>query len=163
MDKSLNLIALPFSFKYDRPIESIKKIQAEWHNLISGYQIDKDGLELIEFMSEEIAKDTSNSIEYFKIANFIFYLLRINPKTKDVDGVIYPSVKVGGEGFNLVLKPEVVDNNRLVLQDGSVNIPKVIGKVREFVNSLDELKGVITTSEVDYDGKYQIIIEIDKK
>lgn len=109
-NKSLNLIALPFSFKYDRPIESIKKIQAEWHNLISGYQIDKDGLELIEFMSEEIAKDTSNSIEYFKIANFIFYLLRINPKTKDVDGVIYPSVKVGGEGFNLVLKPEVVDN-----------------------------------------------------
>ena len=62
-----------------------------------------------------------------------------------------------------IKEPEVVDNNRLVLQDGSVNIPKVIGKVREFVNSLDELKGVITTSEVDYDGKYQIIIEIDKK
>jgi ParB family chromosome partitioning protein len=62
-----------------------------------------------------------------------------------------------------IKETEVVDNNRLVLQDGSVNIPKVIGKVREFVNSLDELKGVITTSEVDYDGKYQIIIEIDKK
>ena len=60
-------------------------------------------------------------------------------------------------------EPEMVDNNSLVLQDGSVNIPRVIGKVREFINSLDELKGVITTSEADYDGKYQIIIEIDKK
>ena len=58
---------------------------------------------------------------------------------------------------------EVEDRNSLVLGDGSVNIPRVISKVREFVNSLDELRGVISTSEADYDGKYQIIIEIDKK
>lgn len=70
--------------------------------------------------------------------------------------------------FNIkeeVIEPieEVEDKNSLVLRDGSVNIPRVISRVREFIGSLDELRGVISTSEVDYDGKYQIIIEIDKK
>ena len=60
------------------------------------------------------------------------------------------------------VKEEVVDNNSLINIDGSVNIPRVIGRVREFVNSLDDIKGLITTTEVDLNGKYQIIIEIDK-
>ncbi len=68
--------------------------------------------------------------------------------------------------FNIkeeIIEPIEEDKNSLVLKDGSVNIPKVISKVREFVNSLDELKGIISTSEIDHNGKYQIIIEIDKK
>jgi hypothetical protein len=58
---------------------------------------------------------------------------------------------------------EKVDTNALVLDDGSANIPRVITKVREFINSMPELSGLISTTELDLNGKYQIIIEIDKE
>ena len=58
---------------------------------------------------------------------------------------------------------EKVDTNALVLEDGSANIPRVITKVREFINSMPELSGLISTTELDLNGKYQIIIEIDKE
>ena len=32
-----------------------------------------------------------------------------NKKTKNSDGIIFPSVAASGEGFNVVLKPESVD------------------------------------------------------
>ena len=35
--------------------------------------------------------------------------MRINPMTKDADGLLYPSVPAGGLGYNVVVKPEVVD------------------------------------------------------
>ena len=54
-----------------------------------------------------------------------------------------------------------INNNSLVLEDGTVNMPRVINKVRDFVSSLDELKGLVSTTELDLNGKYQIIIEID--
>lgn len=58
---------------------------------------------------------------------------------------------------------EKVDSNSLLMSDGSANIPKVISKVRDFIGSMPELRGLITTSELDLNGKYQIIIEIDKE
>ena len=62
------------------------------------------------------------------------------------------------------IKEEIVQENTesLLSSDGSANIPKVIGRVRTFISTLDELKGLISTSELDLDGKYQIIIEIEK-
>lgn len=59
-------------------------------------------------------------------------------------------------------KVVVEDTDSLLTSDGGANIPRVIGKVRTFISSLDELKGLISTSELDLDGKYQIIIEIEK-
>lgn len=43
------------------------------------------------------------------IANFANYLLNVNMKTKDSDGIIYPSVPAQGSGFNVALKPNVAD------------------------------------------------------
>ena len=59
-------------------------------------------------------------------------------------------------------EPMIEDNDSLISEDGEVNLPKVIGKVRKFVSSLDEVSRLIETSEMDLDDKYQIIIEIDK-
>lgn len=61
-----------------------------------------------------------------------------------------------------VEKVEKVDKNSLLEEDGSVNLPNVINKVRDFINSLDEVSDLITTSELDLTDTYQIIIEIDK-
>lgn len=107
--EKLNLLALPFSKNYKRTFDDITQIQEEWNKEVKKTDINKSALELIEYMSEEIAKEATDNIQYFKIANFIFYLLFLNPKTKESDGIIYPSVAAAGEGFNVVLKPEVVD------------------------------------------------------
>ncbi len=61
-----------------------------------------------------------------------------------------------------VEKVEKIDKNSLLEEDGSVNLPNVINKVRDFINSLDEVSDLITTSELDLTDTYQIIIEIDK-
>lgn len=107
--KDLNLIALPFSVEYVRPLNVIKQIQQEWEVQVKKYDGDKRALDLVKYMSDEIAKNYSNNLDYFKIAHFIYYLMRINLKTKEFDGILYPSVQAGGEGFNVALKPEVVD------------------------------------------------------
>lgn len=57
---------------------------------------------------------------------------------------------------------EKIDKDSLLEEDGSVNLPNVINKVRDFLNSLDEVSDLITTSELDLTDTYQIIIEIDK-
>ena len=107
--EKLNLIALPFSENYERTFYDIVQIQEEWKKEVHKVDVNKEALELVEYMSNEIAKQVDKNIDYFKIANFIFYLLYINKKTRESDGIIYPSVAAGGEGFNLVLKPEAVD------------------------------------------------------
>lgn len=57
---------------------------------------------------------------------------------------------------------EKIDKDSLLEEDGSVNLPNIINKVRDFINSLDEVSDLITTSELDLTDTYQIIIEIDK-
>ena len=60
------------------------------------------------------------------------------------------------------VKEEENDKDSLLNEFGEVNLPKVINKVRDFVNSLSEVSNLIETSEVDLTDKYQIVIEIDK-
>ena len=64
-------------------------------------------MELIQYMSNEISKDFASDHEYMIIANFVNYLLNVNMKTKDSDGIIYPSVPAQGNGFNVAIKPNV--------------------------------------------------------
>lgn len=109
--RELNLVALPYSSLYKRSNDDMNIIQQEWDRLKTLCDIDKSGLELVEYMADEIAKDYQCNIEYFKIAHFIYYLLNINPKTREADGILYPSVRAGGECFNIAIKPEVVDNH----------------------------------------------------
>lgn len=106
---TLQLLALPFSNNYERPIDEIQQIQDEWNKEIKKVDVNKSALEIVNYMSDEIAKKTSSASEYFKISHFVYFLLYLNEKTKDYDGIIFPSVAAGGEGFNVVLKPESVD------------------------------------------------------
>lgn len=107
--ETLNLIALPFWEEYKRPCPDILSFVKSWHDLIQDVSINSDGLELIQYMSKEISKNFSFDREYMIIANFVNYLLNVNMKTKDSDGIIYPSVPAQGGGFNVAIKPNVVD------------------------------------------------------
>lgn len=107
--KELDLIALPFIGEYSKPCSELIEVVKMWQLKCIG-SIPKDALELMLYMAREIAKEFTESWEYFKIANFVYYLLYMNMKTNDADGIIYPSVATQGAGLNVALKPCAVDN-----------------------------------------------------
>lgn len=107
--KPINLLVLPFYNHYERACKDIELIQNEWDKKINQTTMNPDAKELVEYMSLQISQKVSDNIEYFKIANFVHYLLYINEKTKSADGIMYPSVPAEGDGFNVVLKPESAD------------------------------------------------------
>lgn len=107
--KVLELVAMPFLYNYSRACNDILTIKEAWNREISKSSVNQEGLELVEYMAREIGKPFSSNLEYFKIANFVNYLLHINEKTRNVDGIIYPSVPAAGAGFNIALKPDSVN------------------------------------------------------
>ena len=107
--KEIELVALPFLAEYNMPNSDIETIKDEWNNVIGDGSVNQEGRELVEYMAKEIGKDFDSNVGYFKIANFVNYLLNVNEKTKNADGIIYPSVPAGGAGFNVAIKPTVVD------------------------------------------------------
>lgn len=107
--KEIELIALPFLAEYRMACNDILNMKEEWNQALKNSVVNLDGKELIEYMAKEIGKPFDNNVEYFKIANFVNYLLNVNEKTKNADGVIYPSVPAAGSGFNVAIRPTVVD------------------------------------------------------
>ena len=105
----LKLVALPFLADYSMACKDIMTIKEEWNKAVEDNTLNQEGLELVEYMAREIGKTFNSNVEYFKIANFVNYLLNVNEKTKDADGIIYPSVPAAGSGFNVAIKPSVVD------------------------------------------------------
>lgn len=106
---SLNLLAFPFSESYKNPTDDIIHIQKEW-KAFDNSKVCKDNQSLIEYMSNEIAKNTDENLDYIKIAHFVYFLLNNNIPTQSYDGVLYPSVHAQGNGYNVALKPCAVDN-----------------------------------------------------
>ena len=106
----VELIALPFIGNYERPCPDLIKMRDEWNMEINKGLVSSDALELVKYMAEEIAKDVSDNNQYWKIAHFVYYLLHINHKTLNADGIIYPSVPAQGAGFNVAIKPESFDS-----------------------------------------------------
>ncbi len=104
--QDLELVAMPFLADYSRACKLIRDIKSGWNDVISQFIVNQDGLELIMYMASEIGKNFSSNVEYFKIANFVNYLLNVNEKTKNIDGIIYPSVPGAGAGFNVAIKPD---------------------------------------------------------
>ncbi len=108
-NSKLELLVLPFSKHYKKACKDIIYIQELWKSQIEKQKTNEKAKELIDYMSNEISKHFSSSNEYFKIANFINYLLYINEETKKADGIIYPSVYAEGNGFNIAIKKESAD------------------------------------------------------
>lgn len=102
-------MAMPFLADYSMECDVIRDIKGAWNQALQDTDVNPDGLELIEYMANEIGRTFKSNVEYFKIANFVNYLLNVNNKKKSVDGIIYPSVPAAGAGFNVALRPSVVD------------------------------------------------------
>lgn len=80
--KDIELIAMPFLAYYKMPCAVIQQIKDAWNQGLREIKVNADGRELVEYMANEIGKDFKTNVEYFKIANFVNYLLNVNEKTK---------------------------------------------------------------------------------
>lgn len=155
----INLIALPFSGLYKCPCLDILYIKKLWTELIANNNINSDGLELIQYMADEISKEFTSDKEYVKIANFVNYLLHINEKTKDADGIIYPSVHAQGAGFNVSIKPHIADKKLSFAGASLCHLLKQQDKsyIAIMNHSLQNSNGTITYVKKQFDNQEQAV------
>ena len=112
------------------------------------------------FDKESYANAIDNSQELTPIVAKTTEVLPENPVVPA--STITETVPVSYEEPVAPSEEEYFDKDSLLEEDGSVNLPNVINKVRDFISSLDEVSSLITTTELDLTDSYQIIIEIDK-
>ena len=157
--QDLELVAMPFMADYSRACRLINGIKTSWENIVSQINISKEGNELIMYMASEIGKSFSSNVGYFKIANFVNYLLNINRKTRNVDGIIYPSVPGAGAGFNVAIKPESFQEKIQFVGASKCYLAKKKDKAYQIVvnHSASVKEGVITYEDKEIDPRENAI------
>lgn len=106
-DRDLHLFAFPFSKKYKKACDEVKFQRKVWEKTLAQhwpvhYQ------EFSEFLGDLIAEQ-NHSCLYDITACTIDYILYESTAASDLDGVMYPSVWGEGQGMNICLKKETVD------------------------------------------------------
>lgn len=143
--------------------EEIKEERVSFSNIPAVVNIEEDPIiKPIEEKTEvKLYEDNTVSINPFQSNNYsVTDRLPINHNMYEN---VYEEMREENNVIEDVVDTPVVNPDSLLLPDGNANIPKVISKVRDFINSMDELRGLVSTTELDLNGKYQIIIEIDKE
>ena len=111
----------------------------------------------------KIYEDNQENLNPFQSGN---YSVTDRLPISNIYNTIYSDIKedvIEDKFISSEVVEEREDTNSLIMSNGSANVPKIISKVRDFISSMPELNGLITTTELDLNGKYQIIIEIDKE
>lgn len=124
-DRDLHLFAFPFSKTYKRPCEEVGYQRKVWEKELSHYW-PANYCEFSEFMGDLMATEHYSCL-YDITATTIDYILYSSTAAEDLDGIMYPSVWGAGEGMNICLKKETVDEC-LHFQAASVQcIDKTVG------------------------------------
>ena len=121
--RNLSLLALPFGDNLEFTCNEIRAVQREWKSIIESDYVNPDSKGLIQYMSNEISKELHNK-DYFKISNFVYWLLFHNESTRYADGIIYPSIKARGECLNIALKTTAVDEALLIKDVRMIQLSK---------------------------------------
>ena len=111
----------------------------------------------------KIYEDNQENLNPFQSGN---YSVTDRLPISNIYNTIYSDIKedvIEDKFISSEVVEEREDTNSLIMSNGSANVPKIISRVRDFISSMPELNGLITTTELDLNGKYQIIIEIDKE
>lgn len=111
----------------------------------------------------KIYEDNQENLNPFQSGN---YSVTDRLPISNIYNTIYSDIKedvIEDKFISSEVVEEREDTNSLLMSNGSANVQKIISKVRDFISSMPELNGLITTTELDLNGKYQIIIEIDKE
>jgi hypothetical protein len=103
--KDINLLAiLQHDEFYDRSSYT-RRLMNDYNNFLDQYPDKKeDTIAFTTFIASEFAKEVVNEYDYLISAAFTKSII-----DKGFDGILYPSVKLNGAGFNVALTPEAAD------------------------------------------------------
>ena len=113
--KDINLVVILDDVNYSDASENplLNELKEAYSIFIKATpEIEENVKQISNFFAKEFAKDNiQNDYDYFLSAIFTEVI------TNDhyYDGVMYPSVRSGGEwGFNVAIKPDIVDSNMIL-------------------------------------------------
>jgi len=109
--KDINLIAVVFKDSYYKESSFTRELVNAYKEFIKFHdeKLIERSLKIQDFLAHEFSKeDIENDYDYLISAIFSEYCVN-----HGFDGIIYPSVRVGGQGFNVAISPRSCNNLRL--------------------------------------------------
>lgn len=105
--RALTLMAFPFSKALMKPCYEILCFQEDWYReLYRKFSIE--AVQFAEYLGDELSKKKYSCL-YEITAHIIYNILYHSMEASRLDGIVYPSVWCDGQGMNICLKREVVD------------------------------------------------------
>lgn len=104
VNDNIHMFAFPFSEKYKRACEEIGMLKSGWETLLRE-SYSKESIEFFTYIGDLMA-EINTSCLYDVTATCVDYILT----HFKFEGVLYPSVPLEGEGINICLKTNVVDD-----------------------------------------------------
>jgi hypothetical protein len=118
----INLIAIVQHENFYNESSYTRELAEMFKKYTNAYPDLKDEtIAIADFFAKEFAKsDTSHDYDYLISATFSETVV-----DKGLDGILYPSVRLGGKGFNIAINPEVADNSLELVAAGECSIYKL--------------------------------------
>lgn len=102
----MELISLVHHKGFERPTELSRQLQEQFEQFTSEHpNLQEQTLEVSEYLANEFAKSEIPSHLHYMVSALYSEIICSN-----FDGVLYPSVRLAGEGINVAVKPEAVNN-----------------------------------------------------
>lgn len=119
--KDVKLIAVLHHKSFYDASSHTRKVLADFEESLKSYpEVIEASLMVSEYIAKEFAKeDTPADYSYLISALYTEMITHFG-----FDGIMYPSVRVGGRGFNIALTPETVDDKLKLIAAGECTIYK---------------------------------------
>ena len=112
VEEDISLLSLVHYKNFDRPTELSKKLQSQFDIFMKDHPDKEESTRLItEYLGEQFAKVVSPDKDFDYLISSCYSEIVTD---FGFDGVLYPSVKLAGEGINVAIKPESVSKLKLV-------------------------------------------------
>jgi hypothetical protein len=112
--KEIHVASIVHQSDYFNGNTYLKRMAEDYNRFIQSYseEMVNDSLLISEYFAGQFSKvETHNDYDYMLSAIYAEIITKLKP-TPDIDiaGVLYPSVRTEGKGFNVALTPKYVDN-----------------------------------------------------
>jgi hypothetical protein len=129
--EDINLVSIVHHKKFEKPTQLSIYMQKQFE-----VQVEKNpdfkivSIEISEFLANEFAKSTITHHTDYTISATYSEMI-----SDAYDGILYPSVRLAGEGINIALKPEIVDKKLKFIGASECRVYK--NKKEIFVDNLN--------------------------
>lgn len=117
----IKLIAILQHKEFYHASSLTRKVVNDFHQFIKNHpDYEESSILVSDYMAHEFGKEvTGEDYNYMITAIYTSYIL-----SKGFDGVMYPSVRVDGQGFNIAITPEAADQKLKLIAAGECTLYK---------------------------------------